>query len=68
MNEPFHRSDVEKAIKVLDYFLVMKADQLRDEPNEIMWKSQNWQLMGARELLEMDLEVFLTEEEDTIPN
>ena len=58
MTKNIIRSDVKNALEVLEYFIRAKQDQLKDEPNEIMWKSQNWQLMGARELLEMDIELF----------
>jgi len=46
------------SIIFLEKMIVAKKQQIKNEPNESMWIDELTQLMGAKELIEMDLEFF----------
>lgn len=51
--------DTEKAnqsISFLEKMIEAKKEQIKNEPNEPIWKDELRQLMGAHELIKMELE------------
>jgi hypothetical protein len=43
------------AIKVIDELLTRLEDTIKMEPNQEMWKTQQFHLESAKELIEMDI-------------
>lgn len=44
------------AINYLEKMIQAKKEQIKNEPEEIMWKNELRQLYGSQELIKMDLE------------
>ena len=48
--------DLLTAIKVIEYMITTKEQQVKDEPNEEMWKDELSQLVRMTGLLDMEKE------------
>jgi hypothetical protein len=53
-----YKEDVKKynlAIEVIDELLHRLEDRIKNEPNEEIWKTEQFHLNSAKELIEMDI-------------
>ena len=50
------KSDYAIFDKIIDLSIVMKKEQVNNEPNEPMWKNELMQLYGTKEIIEEDKE------------
>lgn len=53
-----YKKDIKKyntAIKVIDELLTRLEDRIRDEPNQKIWKTEQFHLESVKELIEMDI-------------
>ena len=53
-----YKEDVEKyksAIKVIDELLERLKDRIKNEPNQEIWKTEQFHLDSVKELIEMDI-------------
>ena len=58
INELFFKSDVKKAINLIDYFILAKKEQIKIEPDEKIWQNELNQFLQVKELLLMDIDNF----------
>ena len=52
------KNDVKKyntAIKVIDELLIRLEDRIKDEPSQKIWKTEQFHLDSAKELIKMDI-------------
>lgn len=53
-----YKKDIKKyntAIKVIDELLTRLEDRIRDEPNQKIWKTEQFHLESVKELIEMHI-------------
>jgi hypothetical protein len=53
-----YKDDVKKyntAIKVIDELLIRLEDRIKNEPNQEIWKTEQFHLNSVKELIEMDI-------------
>jgi hypothetical protein len=53
-----YKNDVKKynaAIKVIDELLTRLEDRIKNEPNQEIWKTEQFHLNSVKELIEMDI-------------
>jgi len=53
-----HKKDVKRynsAVKVIDELLARLEDTIKMEPNQEIWKTQQFHLDSVKELIEMDI-------------
>jgi len=53
-----YKNDVKKynsAIKVIDELLTRLEDRIKNEPNQEIWKTEQFHLESVKELIEMDI-------------
>jgi len=53
-----YKDDVKKyntAIKVIDELLTRLEDRIKNEPNQEIWKTEQFHLNSVKELIEMDI-------------
>jgi hypothetical protein len=53
-----YKNDVKKynaAIKVIDELLIRLEDRIKNEPNQEIWKTEQFHLNSVKELIEMDI-------------
>jgi hypothetical protein len=53
-----YKNDVKKynaAIKVIDELLIRLEDRIKNEPNQEIWKTEQFHLTSVKELIEMDI-------------
>ncbi|SVB20447.1 uncharacterized protein METZ01_LOCUS173301 [marine metagenome] len=55
--------DLLTAIDVIEYMITAKEQQIKDEPNEPMWKDELSQLLKVSGLLDMEKESWEEESE-----
>ena len=49
-------TDLTTAINVIEYMITAKKQQIKDEPNEPMWKDELSQLLKVAGLFDMEIE------------
>jgi hypothetical protein len=57
-NNMSYKKDVKKyksAIKVIDELLKKVKDRIKNEPNQEIWKTEQFHLDSVKELIEMDI-------------
>ena len=53
-----YKKDIKRynsAIKVIDELLTRLEDRIKDEPNQKIWKTEQFHLESVKELIEMDI-------------
>jgi hypothetical protein len=53
-----YKNEVQKyksAIKVIDDLLIRLEDRIKNEPNQQIWKTEQFHLTSVKELIEMDI-------------
>jgi len=53
-----YKKDVKKynsAIKVIEELLIRLEDRIKNEPNQKIWKTEQFHLNSVKELIEMDI-------------
>jgi hypothetical protein len=53
-----YKNNVKKynaAIKVIDELLIRLEDRIKNEPNQEIWKTEQFHLNSVKELIEMDI-------------
>ena len=53
-----YKNEVQKynsAIKVIDELLIRLEDRIKNEPNQQIWKTEQFHLTSVKELIEMDI-------------
>jgi hypothetical protein len=53
-----YKNEVQKynsAIKVIDELLIRLEDRIKNEPNQEIWKTEQFHLTSVKELIEMDI-------------
>ena len=56
-------ADLKTAIDVIEFMITAKKHQIKDEPNEPMWKDELSQLLKVSGLLDMEKESWEEESE-----
>jgi len=54
-----YKNNVKKynaAIKVIDELLIRLEDRIKNEPNQEIWKTEQFHLNSVKELIEMDIQ------------
>jgi len=59
LSKIFTKYDFDITKKVIKNSILMKQDQIKNEPNEPIWKEELFQLYGSLELISQDEESVL---------